>query len=223
MTEDIQDGIAIPKNKGSTKFKGIWIPVDIIEEKSLNLSEKIILAVIMSLSNNSKGICTANNRYFASILSCTDRRIQQILKKLNEKGMIEVRNKFRDEAKNISFREVKYISLTPRNKFHPYKKDDNKDLIITEGQLKKAFYRWKEYRIEINKPLVKSSELASFEKLKKLSNDNASVAEKIVRQTIENGWHSLQALKINSSGNEDLPNGVNLKTKNHENFKDFNF
>ena len=223
MTEETQNGIVMPMNKGSTKFKGIWIPAYIIAENSLSLPEKVLLAVIESLCKNSEGTCTANNKYFASILSCTDRRIQQMLKKLREKGMIEVRNQFRDSAKNISCRGVKYISLTPRKIFHPYNKGDKKELIIISEPMKKAFSLWKNYRKEVNRPLVPSSEKASFEKLLKLSNNDPLKAERIVQQTIENGWHSLQPIKTNNSNKEELPVGIQLKKDCNGNFENFNF
>ena len=43
------------------KFKGIWIPAEVWESKSLTLQEKVFLVEIDSL-NNDNG-CYANNNY----------------------------------------------------------------------------------------------------------------------------------------------------------------
>ena len=44
-------------------FKGIWIPKEIWHLKDLNITEKIVLSVVNTLSEQDDG-CFANNEYF---------------------------------------------------------------------------------------------------------------------------------------------------------------
>ena len=47
------------------KFKGVWIPKEIWEEKSLSILEKVMLVEIDSLEDEEDG-CYASNKYFAN-------------------------------------------------------------------------------------------------------------------------------------------------------------
>ena len=49
-------------------FKGIWIPKEIWHLKDLNITEKIVLSVVNTLSEQDDG-CFANNEYFAKFLN----------------------------------------------------------------------------------------------------------------------------------------------------------
>jgi hypothetical protein len=68
------------------KFKGIWIPAEVWESKSLTLQEKVFLVEIDSL-NNDNG-CYANNNYFAKFFGLSTTRVSLVIGNLINKGFV---------------------------------------------------------------------------------------------------------------------------------------
>lgn len=79
-------GIDSPVNR---KFKGVWIPAERWLDRSLNITEKVMLAEIDSLETEDRG-CYASNRYFAEFFGLSVSRISHIIAGLKEKGLITV-------------------------------------------------------------------------------------------------------------------------------------
>ena len=50
------------------KLKGLWIPVEILLDEQLSDKEKLILSMILYLSDET-GSCFASNKYIASIVN----------------------------------------------------------------------------------------------------------------------------------------------------------
>ena len=71
-------------------LKGIWIPAEIWFNEELTLEEKILLASI-DILDGGEG-CHASDKYFSLFLNKGPRQIQNYLKKLKDKKLIEVRN-----------------------------------------------------------------------------------------------------------------------------------
>ena len=69
-------------------FKGVWIPREIWLHPGLKLQEKALLVEIDSLDNEEG--CFANNKYFAEFLGISERRVQELLKKLKDLGYIQI-------------------------------------------------------------------------------------------------------------------------------------
>lgn len=69
------------------RFKGIWIPRSIWLDPSLTIHEKIIFSEI---SNDYGTGCRLENQYFCDILGVSERRIQDIIHSLKDKGLITV-------------------------------------------------------------------------------------------------------------------------------------
>lgn len=78
------------------------------------------------------------------------------------------------------------------------KESVEKELSFVEDEYADAFRMFLSYRTEIRKSLKPVSYRASYERLKKLSNNDPSVAMLIVKQTISNGWQGLFSLKNNT-------------------------
>ena len=72
--------------KDNKEFKGIWIPKEYLECKSLTHPERLVLSIITALDNG-KG-CYATNRYFGKILDLTKNHISTLINSLNEKDFI---------------------------------------------------------------------------------------------------------------------------------------
>ena len=70
-------------------IKGIWIPIEIWQDKSLSWNEKILLMEIDSFT--SKGHeCYISNEYIADLLGVTDRCARKYLSHLQDSGLIRV-------------------------------------------------------------------------------------------------------------------------------------
>ena len=92
-------------------FKGIWIPKEIWHLKDLNITEKIVLSVVNTLSEQDDG-CFANNEYFAKFLNLSKGRVSKIIILLVKKRLL--RNKFFLLLRNEKSRKKKNKSLYRR-------------------------------------------------------------------------------------------------------------
>ena len=82
------------------KLKGLWIPAEILLDKDLSDKEKIILSMILYLSEE-KGSCFASNKYIANIVNVTSDRVSKIISSLKEKEYIRVKIKYKTDSKEI--------------------------------------------------------------------------------------------------------------------------
>lgn len=87
------------------KLKGLWIPVEILLNKDLSDKEKIILSMILYLSEETKS-CFASNKYLASIVNVTANRVSKIISSLKEKQYIKVKLKYKTDSKEIEQRQI---------------------------------------------------------------------------------------------------------------------
>lgn len=87
------------------KLKGLWIPAEILLNKDLSDKEKIILAMILYLSEE-KGSCFASNKYIASIVNVTHERVSKIISSLKDKGYVRVKLKYKTDSKEIEQRQI---------------------------------------------------------------------------------------------------------------------
>lgn len=87
------------------KLKGLWIPAEILLNKDLSDKEKIILSMILYLSEE-KGSCFASNKYIANIVNVTPERVSKIISSLKDKGYIKVKLKYKTDSKEIEERQI---------------------------------------------------------------------------------------------------------------------
>lgn len=87
------------------KLKGLWIPVEVLLNKDLSDKEKIILSMILYLSEENKS-CFASNKYIASIVNVTANRVSKIISSLKEKEYIKVKLKYKTNSKEIEQRQI---------------------------------------------------------------------------------------------------------------------
>ena len=121
------------------KLKGLWIPAKILLNKDLSDKEKIILSMILYLSEE-KGSCFASNKYIANIVNVTPERVSKSISSLKDKGYISVKLKYKTDSKEIEERQIyqreRDIIL-----------EDNENLHNEVEQIKKE-YKEKEFNIE---------------------------------------------------------------------------
>lgn len=76
-------------NNPIPRFTGIFIPIEILELKSINHLEKILLSWIDALYCKEKGGCFASNDYLAARLNVETNSIAKILTKFRKLNLIE--------------------------------------------------------------------------------------------------------------------------------------
>ena len=93
------------ENMATQKLKGLWIPAEILLNEELSDKEKIILSMILYLSEE-KGSCFASNKYIANIVNVTPERVSKIISSLKDKGYISVKLKYKTDSKEIEERQI---------------------------------------------------------------------------------------------------------------------
>ena len=87
-------------------FKGVWIPKEIWCLKNLNITEKIVLSVVGTLSEQDEW-CFANNEYFAKLLNLSKGRVSKIINVLVKKGYLETNFSYYTEVQKVEKRKIK--------------------------------------------------------------------------------------------------------------------
>ena len=87
------------------KLKWLWIPAEILLNDDLSDKEKIILAIILYLSEETKS-CFASNKYIANIVKVTHERVSKIISSLKDKGYVDVKLKYKTDSKEIEQRQI---------------------------------------------------------------------------------------------------------------------
>lgn len=87
------------------KLKGLWIPAEVLLNEELSDKEKIILAIILYLSEETKS-CFASNKYIANIVNVTHERVSKIISSLKDKGYVSVKLKYKTDSKEIEERQI---------------------------------------------------------------------------------------------------------------------
>lgn len=71
-------------------FRGIWIPVEIWQDKRLTILDKTVLMRIDSLDSSERG-CYASNKDLAEFCRCTERKVTNAIAKLIKFDYIELK------------------------------------------------------------------------------------------------------------------------------------
>lgn len=71
------------------KFQGVWIPATIWLDRSLSITEKVMLVEINSLEQPDRG-CYAGNDYFSGFFDLSKSRVSEIISNLAAKNLVRV-------------------------------------------------------------------------------------------------------------------------------------
>lgn len=93
---------------GQRKFQGVWIPADTWLDRSLSLTEKVMLVEIGSLQDEQRG-CYASNAHFAEFFDLSISRVSEIISGLASKGLVDV-EQIR-EGKRIIERRIRVVEV----------------------------------------------------------------------------------------------------------------
>ena len=97
--------------------KGIWIPIEIWENKSMSWNEKILFLEIDSYTSNKKD-CYISNEYIAKFLGVTETSANKILSSLISKGYV-VKTKFDGRKRYIKTNMIYRKSALPYEEGQP--------------------------------------------------------------------------------------------------------
>jgi hypothetical protein len=192
-----------------TSLKGLWIPIVILADPNLTPNERLLF--------------NASNGYLSKVLNISTRRVQQLLSSLKKKGYISTRNIFHEDVQKVSQRLVKVIAPGLRKNLHVDNIEDSKVFIENNKELNQIFSDFINYRKESGKPLTESSIRASAQKLIELSKNDTQLARKVVDQTIENGWLSLQEVKQVKGQSPKLAKGKILNASGLNDYNNLGF
>ena len=152
------------------KLKGLWIPAEILLNEELTDKEKLILAMILYLSEETKS-CFASNQYIASIVKITPNRVSKIISSLKDKNYIQVILKYKKESKEIEQRQI--IPIVQMNNGYSQNKQesigednnsDSKNKPYTIGESNKYIkYNIKNKNNYNNESHIKKNNKANFE------------------------------------------------------------
>lgn len=130
-------------------FKGIWIPKEILYNKNLGQTEKLLISSIFTLDNG-KG-CYATNGYFADLIGISKGRVSKVINKLiklcylNSKIICKLTTK-EVEKRILKVNSQKFMEGLCENTFSPpvensqedkkeiYKKDNSRSFRKTEKE-----------------------------------------------------------------------------------------
>lgn len=110
-------------------FKGVWIPSEIWLDENLTVQEMVFLIEIDSLDQK-KG-CFASNQHFADFFGLSKSRSSEVIKKLEEKGYINIT--YLREGKEIKKRIIhvitKYVGIRETEEGYSEKTEGSNTLL----------------------------------------------------------------------------------------------
>lgn len=86
------------------KFKGVWIPYEILTDRKLNDKEKLVYSMIIYLSKEKE--CIITNSYISELLDISKVQSSRIVNSLKKKLYINVEMVYKDNSKEIALRKI---------------------------------------------------------------------------------------------------------------------
>lgn len=172
------------------------------------IKNELPILLIISCLCAKTGETYASNKYFADLFGCTEVSISQKIKKLVELGYIQAEYEKRGcEVKSRKLRLKKFLTDDSKDFYPTVKKvfkDNNNSIvnnntILMNSNIGEALEKWVAYKKERKQSYTKTGLAQCVEKLKKMSNDNPSIAMQIVNESISNNWSGLFPLKSNTT------------------------
>lgn len=118
------------------KFQGVWIPAELWKDRTLSITEKVMLVEIGSLEDDERG-CYASNAKFAEFFDLSISRVSEIISGLAEKRLVSV-EQIRDGVRVVE-RRIRLIypfgkpNTPSENAANPFGKDGEPPSENTQG------------------------------------------------------------------------------------------
>jgi hypothetical protein len=110
------------------KFKGVWIPAEVWLDRTLSITEKVMLVEVDSLQDELRG-CYASNAHFAKFFDLSLSRVSEIISGLADKGLVKV-EQLREGKRTI---ERRVWMITPFGKPNTPSENTMNPIRKTEG------------------------------------------------------------------------------------------
>ena len=210
------------------QFKGVWIPAEVWLDRSLSITEKVMMVEIGSLQDPVRG-CYASNSHFARFFGLSSSRVSEIISALSSKGLLRV-ELIRD-GRQVVERRVRLSDLFGRSNTYSEKAEESntKSNSTSEGEKRgsakaspsasrkaskfdpliarplsvseSTWADWCQHRREIKKPLTATT---CAKQAKTLAGHPD--ADAVINQSISNGWTGLFPDKV-VAGGRNVGNG----------------
>ena len=92
----------------NNNFKGIWIPKEVLCNKNLGQTEKLLISSIFTLDNG-RG-CYATNAYFSELIGISKDRVSKVINKLIKLSYLNSKIIYKLTAKEVERRVLKVNS-----------------------------------------------------------------------------------------------------------------
>ena len=193
------------------EFTGVWVPIEIYQDKNLNPTDKFILADILTLTEYYK-----SNDTIAIEVGVSKRTATRSIKKLEELGYIKTYFNGRSRIAKMTTPIAKMAKLPSQNgeaaspnRPHSIQKSIQKSKHIrierpfNSKEFDEIWDIWiDERKQQKRKKYTERGEKATLHNLQKISNNNEKQAIKIIQQSITQGWAGLFAVKGGAKRNE---------------------
>ncbi|MDN7179071.1 hypothetical protein M0D69_13820 [Caballeronia sp. SEWSISQ10-4 2] len=104
------------------KFKGVWIPAEMWLDRSLSITEKVMLVEIDSLDAGPRG-CYASNAHFAEFFGLSISRVSEIINGLAKRALIAIEQV--SDGKRVIERRIKMVNVPLRKTEDPFGKHED--------------------------------------------------------------------------------------------------
>lgn len=187
--------------------RGIWLPIEVINDKNTTFQEKLILMEINQLSMLDDG-CIASNSHFSKLFKIKRESVSRSINSLQEKGYISIKivDGSRNHKRIVTINKLLFGYEQNVNEVltNCLETKDNKTINKTTNKTMEvlpdwldvnSWHEWVEFRKEIKKKLTTKSIKSQLEFL----GQHKGVHKQIIKQSIMNGWTGLFELKRNNS------------------------
>lgn len=203
--------------------RGIWLPIEVINDKNTTFQEKLILMEINQLSMLDDG-CVASNSHFAELFKIKKESVSRSINSLEEKGYISIKivDGSRNHKRIVTINKLLFgyeqnvngvltnCLETKDNK--TTNKTTNKTMAVLPDWLDvNSWSDWVEFRKEIKKKLTPTSIKKQLEFLE----EHKLIHTEIIKQSIKHGWTGLYSLKGDNKKAELLDRCTNERSRSY--------
>ena len=197
---------------GNISTRGIWLPIEVVNDKNTTFQEKLILMEINQLSMLDEG-CIASNSHFATLFKIKKEAVSRSINSLQEKGYIsiEIIDGSRNHKRIVNINKLLFgyeqnvngvltnCLETKDNKTINKTINKTKEIILPDWLDKEVWNKWVSFRKEIKKKLTPTTIKEQLEFLEKHKSEHTQ----IINKSIQSGWVGLFELKKQNTYNED--------------------
>ncbi len=148
--------------------KGIWIPIEVLQDHSLTMQEKFIMMEIYQLLEMDSGQCYASNEHFSKLLDVGKKSVSNTISSLVKKGKITVELSDRNHKRLLSTKDGQSSTKDGQSSTKDGQSKENKTINKTinrhPSDPKEIIAVYKETNIEIAEAYINSRESTGWKR-----------------------------------------------------------